>query len=242
MPAAKLFQDDPYLKDTKATVTYVGPDGVRLDKTVFYAMSGGQPGDTGILRWNGGEAHIIDTRKWNGEGEPEDILHVFADGSSLPSSGDQVEMVLDWERRYAHMKIHTCMHLLCSLIGDVAVTGGQAGAEKGRPDFTTPSGAADKATLSDGINRLIAGDHPVSFRWITAEEMAAQPDLVRTMKVKPPTGTGRVRLVSIDENIDLQPCGGTHVRRTGEIGTVEVVKIENKGKQNRRVIIMPKTD
>ena len=240
MPAIKLFQEDAYLKSAKATVIYAGPDGVRLDQTIFYAMSGGQPGDTGVLRWSGGEARVIDTRKWNGEGEPEDIIHVLAEGSPLPSAGETVEMALDWERRYAHMKIHTCMHLLCSLIGDVAVTGGQVSADKGRLDFNMPSGAFDKQTLTEGLNRLIAEGHAVSFRWITDEELAAQPDLVRTMKVKPPTGTGRVRLVSIEENIDLQPCGGTHVRRTGEIGPVEVVKIENKGKQNRRVIIMPR--
>ncbi len=237
MPAIKLFQEDAYQKNASAKVTYVGTEGVRLDQTVFYAMSGGQPGDTGLLRWNGGEARIIDTRKWKSESEPEDIIHILAEGSSLPSIGDQVEMVLDWKRRYALMKMHTAMHLLCSLIGDVAVTGGQVGADKSRLDFDMPSGAVDKQTLTEGMNRLIAENHQVSFRWISDEEMDAQPDLVRTMKVKPPRGTGRVRLVAVGGNVDLQPCGGTHVRHTGEIGPVEVVKIENKGKQNRRVII-----
>lgn len=240
MPAIKLFEEDAYRKDATAIVTQAGPEGVQLDQTIFYAMSGGQPGDTGVLRWNGGEARIVDTRKWRAVGEPEDIVHVLAEGSSLPSAGDRVEMVLDWDRRYAHMKMHTCMHLVCSLIGDVAVTGGQVGADKGRLDFNMPSGAVDRQTLTERLNRLIAEDHPVSFRWITDEEMAAQPELVRTMKVKPPSGAGRVRLVAIGDGIDLQPCGGTHLKRTSEIGPVEVVKIENKGKQNRRVILAPK--
>ncbi len=232
-----LFRTDAYLKTVTANVTYTGPDGIRLDKTIFYPTGGGQPGDTGILRWDGNEIRIADTRKFRAEGQPEDINHILAEGSTLPAIGAPVEITLDWERRYAHMRMHTCLHLLSAILREAAVTGGQVGAEKSRLDFDLPSGAVDKDQLTEGLNRLITENYPVSERWITDEELLAKPELVRTMSVKPPIGLGQVRLLAIGENVDLQPCGGTHVKATGEIGPVEVLKIENKGKQNRRVII-----
>jgi misacylated tRNA(Ala) deacylase len=227
-----LFRDDAYLKSCEARVLSAGPEGIRLDRTVFYPEGGGQPGDTGVLhRADGGTLAIVDTRK--GEGTDETLL-IPAEGAALPAEGETVTAVLDWDRRYAHMRMHTCMHLLCSLVeGDV--TGGQVGAEKSRLDFNLPDGSPDKAWLTEELNRLIREDHPVEPVWISDAELDAQPDLVRTMSVQPPRGAGRVRLLKIGEGVDLQPCGGTHVKRTGEIGPVEVGKIENKGKQNRRI-------
>lgn len=226
-----LFRDDAYLKSCDAEVVSVGPEGIRLDRTVFYPEGGGQPGDSGVLRLpDGRELRIADTRK--GE-RHDDTLLIPAEGEALPEAGTKVTAEIDWERRYRHMRMHTCMHLLCSLVeGDV--TGGQVGAEKSRLDFNLPDGSPDKAWLTAELNRLIQEDHPVTQVWITDDELAAQPELVRTMSVKPPSGAGRVRLLKI-EGVDLQPCGGTHVARTGEIGPVEIGKIENKGKQNRRI-------
>lgn len=237
MPAEPLFRTDAYLKNSGAAVTYAGPDGIRLDRTIFYPTGGGQPGDSGILRWPGGEARVAEARKWRAEGEPEDINHIMAEGSALPAPGTPVEMFIDWPRRYAHMRMHTCLHLLSAILREAAVTGGQVGAEKSRLDFDMPSGAVDKDELTAGLNRLIGENHAVAERWITDEELLAAPELVRTMSVKPPMGMGRVRLLAIGESVDLQPCGGTHVKTTGEIGPVDVVKIESKGKQNRRVVV-----
>jgi misacylated tRNA(Ala) deacylase len=237
MPAELLFRTDAYLKSSKAKVVSSGPDGIRLDRTIFYATSGGQPGDTGLMRWNDGEAKIADTRKLRSEVQPEDINHIIAEGSPLPAPGDEVEVTLDWDRRYAHMRMHTCLHLLSAIVREAAVTGGQVGAEKSRLDFDIAGDLLDKDRLTAELNRLIDENHTVDERWITDDELLAQPDLVRTMSVKPPMGMGRVRLLAIGENVDLQPCGGTHVKNTGEIGPVEVLKIESKGKQNRRVVV-----
>jgi misacylated tRNA(Ala) deacylase len=238
MPAETLFRDDAYLRACEATVTHAGPDGVRLDRTIFYPTGGGQPGDSGIMTWGGGEARVADTRKYRAEGEPEDVLHVLAEGSALPAPGAKVRLELDWERRHAHMRMHTCLHLLSAVFRDAAVTGGQVGADKSRLDFDIPSGQTlDKDAITAELNRLIGEAHPVNQNWITDEELAQKPDLVRTMSVKPPMGHGRVRLLAIGENVDLQPCGGTHVKNTAEIGPVEVVKIESKGKQNRRIVV-----
>lgn len=225
-----LFRDDSYLKSCEATVTSVGTEGLRLDRTVFYAESGGQPGDSGILAWDGGSARVVDTRKGDG---PDDILHILDPNTSPPPPGSRVTATIDWERRHRHMRIHTCMHLLCSLV-DGEVTGGQIGDGKGRIDFNVPGEALDKQALAEALNRLVAEDHPVRARWVTDEELAADPNLVRTMSVRPPSGSGRVRLLEV-EGVDLQACGGTHVARTGEIGRIELGKIENKGRQNRRV-------
>lgn len=231
-----LFRDDPTLRRCAATVTAVEDGAVRLDRTVFYATSGGQPGDCGLLRFDGGTIRVAEAVKGCG---PEDILHRLADGATAPEVGTEVEAEIDWERRHRHMRMHTALHLMCACIeGDV--TGGQIGAEKSRLDFNLPAGAIDKDALAERLNALVAEDHAIDTLWITEEELAAQPRLVRTLSVKPPVGGGRIRLVRIgpeDAPVDLQPCGGTHVARTREIGRLEVLKVENKGKQNRRVSI-----
>ena len=214
-----------------ATVTGLDVAGIRLDRTVFYPTGGGQPGDVGSLRLASGETiEITDTVKG---AHHEDVVHVPKAGSALPQVGDKVHPEIDWERRYRLMRMHTCLHLLSAVIkGDV--TGGQVSDGKGRLDFNLPDQSLDKDFITREINRLVSEDHEVKPRWITDAELAAQPELVRTMSVKPPSGSGKVRLLNIVD-VDLQPCGGTHVARTGEIGAVEVTKIENKGKMNRRV-------
>jgi misacylated tRNA(Ala) deacylase len=238
MPAELLYRNDAYQKTCTATVTHSGPEGVRLNQTICYATGGGQPGDTGTMTWADGIAKIIDTRKFRAEGQPDDTLHVLEPDAVLPAPGTQVEITLDWNRRYAHMRMHSCMHLLSALLREAAVTGGQVGAEKSRLDFDIPPDEQpDKDHITSELNRLIGENHAVTERWITDDELLAQPDLVRTMSVKPPMGHGRVRLLAIGENVDLQPCGGTHIKNTGEIGPVEVIKIENKGKQNRRITV-----
>ena len=233
----KLFLDDPRLRTAAATVVASAPEGIVLDRTVFYARSGGQPGDTGVLRWGGGETAIADTIK----GEGETILHVPAPDAPLPPAGATVQAEIDWERRHRLMRMHTAMHLLCSLIKGAAVTGGSVGADRSRLDFDLPN-PPPKEQIEAGLNALIEADHPVRIEWVEESVLDTNPDLVRTMSVAPPRGTGRLRLMRIGSDeafVDLQPCGGTHVARTGEIGRVSVVKIENKGKQNRRIIIAP---
>ncbi len=233
----RLFLDDPTLTSTTARVIASGADGVVLDRTVFYARGGGQPGDSGTLRWDGGEIPVTEAVK----GEGEAILHVPAADATLPAPGTIVEATIDWQRRHAHMRMHTAMHLLCSLIKGAAVTGGSVGADKSRLDFDLPN-PPPKEEVEAGLNALIAADHPVRIEWVDESVLDTDPSLVRTMSVQPPRGTGRLRLMRIgsDETlVDLQPCGGTHVSRTGEIGPIRVQKIENKGKQNRRIIIVP---
>jgi len=233
----KLFLDEPRLRAAAATVLASGPEGIVLDRTVFYARSGGQPGDVGVLRWNGGETPIADTVK----GEGEMILHLPAPDAALPGVGTAVEGEIDWDRRYRLMRMHTAMHLLCSLIKGAAVTGGSVGADRSRLDFDLPN-PPPKETIEDGLNALIDADHPVRIEWVDEAVLDADPGLVRTMSVAPPRGMGRLRLMRIGDGdglVDLQPCGGTHVARTGEIGRITVVKIENKGRQNRRIIIAP---
>jgi len=228
-----VFRDDPYCKSCEATVESADETGIRLDRTVFYPMGGGQPGDVGTLtQADGTVIPIADARK--GE-HHEDVLHIPAEGTALPAPGSKVTATIDWERRHRLMRMHTCLHLLCAVIsGDV--TGGQIGDGKGRLDFNLPDTQLDKERITAELNRLIAEDHPVAPRWIGDDELAANPELVRTMSVKPPSGSGKVRLLDIP-GVDLQPCGGTHVARTGEIGPVAVGKIENKGRQNRRINI-----
>lgn len=238
MSAELLFRTDPYLQQTAAIVTASGAEGIRLDRTIFYPLGGGQPGDSGMLRWAGFELPVIDARKDKTGSAGEDVLHIPPPGALLPAPGTQVELSLDWPRRYAYMRMHTGLHLLSALLPGIAVTGGQVGAEKSRLDFDLPAGQLDKDELAEALNRLIREDHAVTERWISDAEMAEQPELVRTMSVKPPTGYGKVRLLAIGDGVDLQPCGGTHVRHTGEIGPVTIVKVENKGKQNRRIIIV----
>lgn len=231
-----LYRADSYLRDCTATVLAVNErGGIILDRTVFYPTAGGQPGDRGVIEAEGvGECPIATTVY--GE-DRTTIVHVPAEGAAVPQVGSTVRLVLDWETRHRHMRMHTALHLLCSLV-KFPVTGGQIGAEEGRLDFDIPDASAvDKDHLTEAINALIKADHPVTERWITEEELDANPQLVRTMSVKPPRGSGRVRLVAIGENgsVDLQPCGGTHVRSTAEIGPIVVSRIEKKGKQNRRI-------
>jgi misacylated tRNA(Ala) deacylase len=233
----KLYQDDPRLRATPATVITAAPEGIELDRTVFYARGGGQPGDTGVLRWNGGEVPIADTIK----GEGEAVLHIPAPGAALPPVGTTVQAEIDWDRRHRLMRMHTALHLLCTVIKGAAVTGGSVGADRSRLDFDLPN-PPSKEAVETALNALIAADHPVNIEWVDEAVLDANPALVRTMSVQPPRGSGRLRLMRIGEGdvpVDLQPCGGTHVTRTGEIGRIAVLKIENKGKQNRRITIAP---
>ncbi len=233
----KLFLDDPRLCTARATVLASGPDGIVLDRTVFYARSGGQPGDVGVLRWDGKQTPIVDTVKGDGEA----VRHLPAPDAVLPPAGALVEGEIDWDRRHRLMRMHSAMHLLCSVIKGAAVTGGSVGADRSRLDFDLPS-PPPKEDIEAGLNALIDADYPVRMEWVDDTVLDTNPDLVRTMSVAPPRGAGRLRLMRIGDErtlVDLQPCGGTHVARTGEIGRISVVKIENKGKQNRRIIITP---
>ena len=231
-PTELLFRADPYARTCEAIVGAVEDGAVRLDRTVFYPEGGGQPGDTGVLRTDDGTAFAVQgTRKGDGA---DDVIHLIDPDSATPAPGTHVIAEIDWERRYRHMRMHTCLHLLSAVV-NAPVTGGQLSAEKGRLDFDVDR-KLDKAAVQDELNALIARDFPVAARWISDEALASQPELVKTMRVKPPSGQGRVRVIDV-EGIDLQPCGGTHVARTGEIGPVIVRKIESKGRQNRRVTL-----
>ncbi|MBP7241081.1 alanyl-tRNA editing protein [Amaricoccus sp.] len=234
-----LFRDDAYLTDAEARVTAVGPGGVELDRTIFYAASGGQPGDTGVLVLaDGREAGVVDTV--HPGGDRTRVLHVLAEGAPVPAVGEAVALRLDAARRRRLMRVHTALHLL-SVVLPFPVTGGAIGEEKGRLDFDMATPPEDLAAVEAALADLVARDLPVTAEWITDDELAARPDLVKTMKVKPPTGQGRVRLVRIgtgDATVDLQPCGGTHVARTGEIGRLAIGKVEKKGRENRRVHLL----
>jgi misacylated tRNA(Ala) deacylase len=227
-----LFRADSYLRETPATVVFAEPRGVALDRTVFYPQGGGQGGDQGVLVLDGGATIAIVNTVYGADRKT--ILHVPAEGAALPAPGAGATARIDWSRRYPRMRAHTALHLL-SVVLPYPVTGGSVGEGEGRLDFDCEA-PLDKAEVELKLNELIALDAPVTQRWITDEELAANPALVKTMSVKPPTGTGRVRLVAI-ENLDLQPCGGTHVARTGEIGRAAVTQIEKKGRLNRRVRI-----
>jgi len=226
-----LFRDDSYLKECQATVVAAGPEGVVLDRTVFYPMGGGQPGDTGAISWDGGRVEISDTRY----GDGGTVRHLTDPDAALPDAGTTVTASLDWERRYLHMRMHTALHLLGSVL-HYGVTGGNISAAKSRLDFDMED-TVDKQQVTADIQALVAANHPVNCRWITDEELDAQPELVRTMSVQPPKGAGKVRLLEI-EGVDLQPCGGTHLNSTGEVGQVQVGKVEKKGRHNRRVSIV----
>ena len=226
----ELFRSDSYMKHCDAIVVAVEAAAVTVDRTVFYPLGGGQPGDTGTLSWASGSAAIVDTRY----GDNGAIVHVIEEGSSLPSTGDTVHLELDWERRYRHMRMHTAMHLLGSIL-QYGVTGGNISAEKSRLDFDMED-TVNKEAVSAALQALVEADHPVSCRWITEEELDANPELVRTMSVQPPRGKGKVRLLEI-EGVDLQPCGGTHLKSTAEVGAVRIGKVEKKGRRNRRVNI-----
>ena len=231
-----LFRTDAYLRDCTANVVSINErGGIVLDRTVFYPSAGGQPGDRGALEADGQQRIDIATTVY--AADKTAIVHVPAAEAPLPAPGQMLRAVLDWEMRWKHMRMHTALHLLSSLVR-FPVTGGQIGAEESRLDFDiTDATAVDKDELTEALNTLVAADHPVSERWISEEELDANPQLVRTMAVKPPRGAGKVRLVLIgsDGAVDRQPCGGTHVRSTGEIGRLAVTKIEKKGRQNRRI-------
>ncbi|MEM8916983.1 MAG: alanyl-tRNA editing protein [Pseudomonadota bacterium] len=228
----ELFRSDAYLKTVEAKVIATEGEGIITDRTVFYAMGGGQPGDQGRLTWTGGELAIADTVK-----SSDGILHKVAMDGPLPGRDEVVSLALNWERRHKLMRMHSLMHLLCASVeGDV--TGGQISEDKSRLDFNIPAGAVDKESLNERLNALVEANHPISTRWISEEELDDNPAMVRTLSVKPPRGAGQVRLVCIgdpDTPVDLQPCGGTHVASTGEIGRVRIGKVENKGRQNRRI-------
>ncbi|WP_197493162.1 alanyl-tRNA editing protein [Woeseia oceani] len=225
-----LFRDDAYLRDCEATVLDVEGNAVILDRTVFYAMGGGQPGDTGILRWDGGEATVVDTRY----GDRGAIRHILESEADAPPAGIGIKAIVDWDRRYRHMRMHTALHLLGTVL-QYGVTGGNIAADRSRLDFDMQD-TVDKDAVTAKLQALVDADTPVTSRWITDEELAAQPELVRTMSVQPPKGAGKIRLLEI-EGIDLQPCGGTHLRSTGEVGAIVVSKVEKKGSRNRRVYI-----
>jgi misacylated tRNA(Ala) deacylase len=226
------FREDAYARQCSAVITHVDERGIQLDATVFYPTGGGQPGDVGVLRAAAGDIPIAGAIKGDA---PDAVIHVPAPGARTPAVGEAVEAVIDWDRRHRLMRFHTALHLLCSIVPG-AVTGGSIGEDKARLDFDVATDSLDKEAIAARLNALVAGAHDVTPRWITDDELAARPELVRTMSVKPPSGHGSVRLLDI-EGVDLQPCGGTHVRNTAEIGAVVVTKIENKGRQNRRIII-----
>jgi misacylated tRNA(Ala) deacylase len=225
-----LFRDDAYATDFEAEVLSAAPGRVVLDRTLFYAEGGGQPGDTGVLTLADGRSFkVTDTKK--GE-QPGSVAHVLEDASFEFTAGMRLSGRLDWQRRHRLMRMHTCLHLLSAVIV-APVTGGAVGDGYGRLDFDLPE-SPDQAEVQEKLNALIKQDAPVSFLWITDAELDAQPELVKTLSVQPPRGAGKVRLVQV-QGIDLQPCGGTHVARIGEIGEVVISKVEKKGKQNRRV-------
>ncbi|WP_269582272.1 alanyl-tRNA editing protein [Roseibium sp. Sym1] len=230
-----LFREDAYLRTCEAEVVGVNDrGGIVLDRTVFYATGGGQPGDNGSLEMQDGNRIAVATTVY--DEDRTTIVHVPCEGEPLPAVGTRLTVHLDWARRYRLMRMHTALHLL-SVALPYPVTGGQIGDPEGRLDFDMGDETIDKEALVEKINALAGGDHEISTEWITDEELDANPGLVKTMSVKPPRGAGRVRLVRIGDNVDLQPCGGTHVTRTSEIGELALGKIEKKGKQNRRVRI-----
>jgi misacylated tRNA(Ala) deacylase len=237
---AAPFREDAYLQSCDARVVAVGPDGVVLDRTVFYPLGGGQAGDAGTLtRTDGVVVRIADARKSKAPGAgPDDVLHLpapeSAEAAAALKPGDPVVATIDWARRHRHMRLHTATHLLCALLPH-PVDGCSITADYARLDFATVE-PIDRDALQAGLDRLVAGAHPVRADWITEDELAAQPELVRTMSVAPPTGHGRVRLLRI-EGVDLQPCGGTHVANTAEIGALRIAKVEKKSARTRRVTI-----
>ena len=229
MTSIEIFRSDSYLSSIEATVVAVLEEGLILDKTVFYPEGGGQPGDIGRIANNIYEADVTNTIK-----STDGILHLIDNKPGSISEGDNVTIDIDWERRYALMRMHTALHILCSVV-DGAVTGGSVGTKKSRLDFDIPGERLDKEILTQQLMEIVDRNYPVISSWINDQELQRNPGLIRTMSVKPPTGTGQVRMIRIGDDIDFQPCGGTHVKSTGEIGKIKISKIENKGRQNRRI-------
>ena len=236
MTTRLVFREDAYQREVSARVTALTEDGgLVVDASVFYPTGGGQPGDSGELTWSDGALRVVNTVK----GAGDTIVLIPEDGAVLPQVGQDVQMKIDWDRRYNLMRVHTALHLL-SVAVPFGVTGGSISEGKGRLDFDMADPPEDKEGIAETLNAMIAMDAPVTEDWITDAELDAQPDLVKTMSVKPPRGSGRIRLIRIGDTsdpIDLQPCGGTHVRRTGEIGRVRLGKVEKKGRMNRRVYL-----
>jgi len=229
-----LFREDAYLKDAQALAVRINDrGGIVLDRTIFYATSGGQPGDTGHLKRDDG-SRIAIAGTITGESKDE-IIHVPATGAALPEPGEALKLAIDWERRYRLMRMHTACHLL-TVVCPFPITGAAVAEDDSRVDFDIPEAGYTKEDVTKALNELVASNHPVFTRWITDEELAANPGLVKSKNVRPPSGTGRIRLVCIGDNaaVDSQPCGGTHVRATGEVGEIHIGKIEKKGRENRR--------
>lgn len=234
MKTDALFREDAYLAHADATVLAVNErGGIVLDRTVFYATSGGQPGDTGrLVRADGSRIEIAGTI--TGESKDE-IIHIPASPDLLPEAGEKVALAIDWERRLKLMRMHTACHLL-TVVCPYPITGASVGEEDSRVDFDIPDAGFSKEDVTARLMELVEADHPVSYRWITDDELVANPGLVKSKNVRPPVGSGRIRLVLIGESggVDSQPCGGTHVRKTGEVGEIHIGKIEKKGRENRR--------
>ena len=226
---SEIFRDEPYKKECEARILNFGDNWIILDQTVFYAEGGGQLGDTGLIKAGQQEIQIENTIKEN-----DLIKHIYNSKFDF-EIGDNVTCIIDWDRRYKLMKMHTSLHLLCSLV-NAKVTGGSVGDGKGRLDFNLDF-KPNKEELKDNLNNLIQGNHDITISWISAQELDKNPNLVKTMSVLPPRTNGSIRMVRIGDNIDYQPCGGTHVKNTSEIGLVEINKVENKGKLNKRVAI-----
>ena len=225
----ELFRNNSYLKEHEVTITEVTSDGLVFDKTIFYPEAGGQPGDEGYLTSDENKTRVLGTKYIN-----QKLVHLVEETQDFKKN-DKVKLELDWSRRYSHMQVHTCLHLLCSII-PYPVTGGSIGDGRGRLDFDLET-KPNKEDVLNSLNKLISDDHTISISSITDDELDQNPDLVRTMSVKPPRGSGTIRMIKIGENIDFQPCGGTHVQKTSEIKLVKSVKIENKGKMNKRIIV-----
>ena len=232
MLTRELFRADAYLREAASVMIAADASGLHLADTIFYAMGGGQPGDTGVIAWEGGETRVIDTRR---TAEGGGIVHCVAPGAVPPPPGTPVRIAIDWARRHRLMRMHTCLHVLTAVVPG-PVNGGSVREDSGRLDFDLQGERLDKADIETRLNDLIRAGAAVRTEWVEDAELLARPELVKTMSVKPPVGSGRVRLLCI-EGIDLQACGGTHVANIAEIGPVVVTKIESKGRQNRRVSV-----
>jgi len=229
---SKLFEENSYLKEFKAKIISVniGEKTIELDNTAFYARSGGQPGDIGEIIADGQKIDVIETIKTG-----SDIKNILENINVL-SINQKITARINWDKRYKYMRMHSALHLMCASI-PLGVTGGQIGYEKSRLDFNDPEKKINKDELQKKINELMKQDHEIIYEYIDSNILESKPELVRTMSVKPPKIEGKLRFVKIG-NIDFQPCGGTHVKSTREIGEIKIGKIENKGKMNRRVNIL----
>ena len=226
----KLFIENSYTKSESSVVRESYQNEVILDKTIFYPIGGGQPSDTGTFRWGNKEAKIVNSYS----NQDNSIVHIVNEGDPIPILGESIDISIDWKKRYLHMRMHTGLHLLGSIL-KYGVTGGNISAQKSRLDFDMED-PVDKEYVNTELEKLVDADHPISSSWITQEELRNNPEIIRTMSVKPPSNAEKIRLVKIG-NIDLQPCGGTHVNSTAEVGKIRVKKVEKKGKRNRRVSI-----